>query len=141
MKLPLPRRRSSQRRTSHPRHRRLPGKASPPHRAIRLPAVSLLVTALTTAILGIADGAAYAADPPPVKVESVDQVVNNIRLWLMGIIASWATFCLTVGFLRYTSGDPAEVEKGKVAFRSAAIGYLGALLAPLLVTIIAKWVA
>ena len=49
--------------------------------------------------------------------------------------------CLTVGFIRYTSGEPGEVEKGKVALRSAAIGYAGALLAPLLVTIVGGWVA
>ena len=33
--------------------------------------------------------------------DSIDQVVNNIRLWLLGILSGWATLCLTVGFLRY----------------------------------------
>ena len=38
-------------------------------------------------------------------------------------------------------GDPAEVEKAKLTLRSAAIGYGLALLAPLFVTIVGKWVA
>ncbi|MFY1632379.1 pilin [Solwaraspora sp. WMMB335] len=87
--------------------------------------------------------AAYAAGPDlaVLAVESIDQVVENIRFWLVGILFSWASLCLTVGFLRYTSGEPGEVEKGKLALRSAAIGYAGALLAPLLVSIVGAWVA
>ncbi|GIF74107.1 hypothetical protein Asi02nite_36250 [Asanoa siamensis] len=87
--------------------------------------------------------AAYAAEPAPVMlaVDSIAEVVGNIRIWMMGILAAWATLCLTVGFFRYTSGEPGEVEKGKLALRSAAIGYAGALLAPLLLTIVGEWVA
>lgn len=103
----------------------------------------LLGVAAVTVAFVAAPGAAYAAEPAPVVLaaESITQVVDNIRLWLLGILAAWATLCLTVGFLRYTSGEPGEVEKGKLAFRSAAIGYAGALLAPLLVTIVGQWVA
>ena len=106
----------------------------------------LLTTAVVTALI-VATGtsAAHAAPTEPqivvLAVESIDQVVNNIRLWLVGILAGWATLCLTVGFLRYTSGEPGEIERGKMAFRSAAIGYAGALLAPLIVTIVGQWVA
>ncbi|GLY98848.1 pilin [Actinoplanes sp. NBRC 103695] len=114
-----------------------------PPRAVRVGLAVLLGGAATALCVIAAPHAAYAAEPGTVvlAVDSIDQVVNNIRLWLVGILASWATLCLTVGFLRYTSGEPGEVEKGKLALRSAAIGYAGALLAPLLVTIIAKWVA
>ena len=106
----------------------------------------LLTTAVVTALIfAIGSSAAHAAPPDAgtvvLAVESIDQVVNNIRLWLVGILAGWATLCLTVGFLRYTSGEPGEVERGKMAFRSAAIGYAGALLAPLIVTIVGRWVA
>jgi len=113
-----------------------------PLRAVRVGLAILLGAAATALSIVASPHVAYAAEPGTVlAVESIDQVVNNIRLWLVGILASWATLCLTVGFLRYTSGEPGEVEKGKLALRSAAIGYAGALLAPLLVTIIAKWVA
>jgi hypothetical protein len=45
---------------------------------------------------------------------------------------------LTVGGVRYlmAGGDPAEVAKAKIAFRSAAIGYGLAVLAPVIVTIL-----
>jgi hypothetical protein len=110
-------------------------------RTVRPLTSAVAVTALF--VLGSTD-AAHAAPAEAVVVlaaESIDQVVNNIRLWLTGILASWATLCLTVAFLRYTSGEPGEVEQGKKGFRSAAIGYAGALLAPLIVTIVGGWVA
>ena len=111
-------------------------------RAVGVFASMLAVTAL---IVATGPSAAHAAPPDEgtvvLAVESIGQVVNNIRIWLVGILAGWATLCLTVGFLRYTSGEPGEVERGKVAFRSAAIGYAGALLAPLIVTIVGGWVA
>jgi len=105
--------------------------------------LAVLLSAAAT-VAGVAmPRAAYAAESAPVvlAVESIAQVVGNIRVWLMGILGAWATLCLTVGFFRYTSGEPGEVEKGKLALRSAAIGYAGALLAPLLVTIVGSWVA
>ncbi|MEU7753626.1 pilin [Micromonospora sp. NPDC049171] len=117
-----------------------------PRRDLSRPArasLMLLGVAAVNIAFVAAPGAAYAAEPAPVvlAVESITQVIDNIRLWLLGILAAWATLCLTVGFLRYTSGEPGEVEKGKLAFRSAVIGYAGALLAPLLVTIVGQWVA
>ncbi|MGX6606201.1 pilin [Micromonosporaceae bacterium Da 78-11] len=110
-------------------------------RTVRLLTTATTVTALV--VLTCAGTAKAAAEPGTVVLAaaSIDQVVNNIRLWLLGILAGWATLCLTVGFLRYTSGEPGEVERGKIAFRSAAIGYAGALLAPLIVTIVGGWVA
>ncbi len=71
--------------------------------------------------------AAHAAEPGTVVLaaESIDQVVNNIRTWLVGILVGVATLFLTVGGLRYlaANGDPGEVEKAKTALRSAALGY------------------
>jgi hypothetical protein len=116
-----------------------PAAARLAHRALRLLRVfGVLATVVATGLL-VAAGPAYAAEPVEPTVTSIDQVINNIRLWLLGILAAWATFCLTVGMIRYTSGDPGEVEKGKLALRNAAIGYAGALLAPLLVTIFGEW--
>ncbi len=69
---------------------------------------------------------------------SVEDVLNNIRNWIMGILALLATVFLTVGGLRYVlaGGDPGEVEKAKTAFKSAGIGYALAALAPLVVTVL-----
>ena len=69
---------------------------------------------------------------------SVSQVINNTTVWLVGILAGLATLMLTVGGVRYllAGGDPAEVQKAKIAFRSAAIGYGLAVLAPVIVTIL-----
>jgi hypothetical protein len=114
-------------------------------RATRLTPVLLLVAVLGAALVSWSGTASAAAAPdppdPPTEptVTSLDQVVNNIRLWLLGILAAYATFCLVVAFFRYTSGEADEVAKAKVGFRSAAIGYAGAILAPLLVTIIGAW--
>lgn len=112
-----------------------------PPGAVRVGLALLLDAAAAAATVVAAPRAAYAADPPTVGVTSISAVIDNIRLWLFGILVAWATLCLTVAFFRLTSGDPGEIEKGKLGLRSAAIGYVGAMLAPLLVTIIGKWVA
>ncbi|HYN96672.1 MAG TPA: pilin [Pilimelia sp.] len=134
-----PRRRPARRPGSRP-GRRWPG---PVIRATRIPLAALLTSASIALLMAATPQAAHAADTEPVvlAVESVEAAVNNIRLWLMGILGAWASLCLTVGFLRYTSGEPGEVEKGKLALRSAAIGYAGALIVPLLLTIVGRWVA
>lgn len=109
--------------------------------------VSLAVLTAASLVLVVTVGAdaAYAAEPGTVVLaaESIDQVVNNIRTWLLGILVAVATLFLTVGGLRYlaANGDPGEVEKAKTALRSAALGYALALLAPLFVTIVGRWVA
>jgi hypothetical protein len=72
------------------------------------------------------------------QAESIDQVLSNIRGWLMGILAGLATVMATVGGIRYViaDGDPGEIQRAKTAFRSAGIGFALAALAPLLVTIL-----
>ncbi|MHA6631141.1 pilin [Pseudonocardia sichuanensis] len=72
------------------------------------------------------------------QAESVDAVLNNIRNWLVGILAALATVFLTLGGVRYVygSGDPGEVEKSKQAFKAAGLGYGIAALAPLIVTVL-----
>jgi hypothetical protein len=69
---------------------------------------------------------------------SLDQVIGNVRTWLVGLLAALATTFLTIGGVQYliASGDPAGVEKAKTALRSAAIGYALAVLAPGLVAIL-----
>lgn len=69
---------------------------------------------------------------------SVGTVLTNVRNWVMGILAGLATVFLTVGGVRYVmaGGDPGEVQKAKIAFKSAGIGYGLAALAPLVVTVL-----
>jgi Type IV secretion system pilin len=101
---------------------------------------AVVLATSTVTVLAFTSGAALAASTTP--VDSIDTVVSNLRLWLMGILATVATLYLTVGGLRYitANGDPGEIEKAKQSFKSAALGYALALLAPLLVTIVGGWV-
>jgi hypothetical protein len=85
-------------------------------------------------------GAAHAARGAVtlLAAKSVSQVIDNTTVWLVGILAGLATLMLTVGGVRYllAGGDPAEVQKAKIALRSAAIGYGLAVLAPVIVAIL-----
>jgi hypothetical protein len=99
-----------------------PGSA---RRAARLPAVAPA-------------GASAAGHGAFLAAASIAQVISNTTAWITGILAGVATLFLTVGGLRYlmAGGDPAEVEKAKGAFKSAAVGYGLAILAPVIVTVL-----
>jgi beta-lactamase regulating signal transducer with metallopeptidase domain len=118
-------------------------------RASRLiPILTSAVIVVTTAL--VAADTAQAADAhgwmilakKAKKTTTLAGVIDNLRLWLLGIIAAVATLFLMVGALRYLAagGDPGQVEKAKSALKSAAIGYGLALLAPVLITLIATLV-
>jgi hypothetical protein len=100
-----------------------------------------LVRSIVLAALFLLLSAATAhAEPTQVLAlaGSIDQVLTNIRTWLMGILASLATVFLSIGGVRYVmgGGDPGEIEKAKTAFKSAALGYSLAALAPVVVTVL-----
>lgn len=104
---------------------------------------ALAVVALVTGALLTTDAAANAtmamgAGAVLAQAESVEQVLDNVRGWIVGILALLATVFLTIGGVRYIlgGGDPGEIEKAKVAFRSACVGYALAVLAPLVVTVL-----
>lgn len=116
-------------------------RRSPAHRARFSRPVTRLVAATAAGglVLLFASIPAQAASVQMVAlVSSVDQVLSNVRNWIMGILAGLATVFLTIGGLRYVmaAGDPGEVAKAKIAFKSAAIGYALAALAPLVVTVL-----
>ena len=75
---------------------------------------------------------------PALAVADLPTVIGNATHWLVGILATLATFFLTLGGARYLTagGDPAEVEKAKTALKSAGIGYALALLAPVILQIL-----
>ncbi|TDB80783.1 hypothetical protein E1264_33675 [Actinomadura sp. KC216] len=78
------------------------------------------------------------AAPP----QDLNTVINRITKWLVGLLVALATLFLTVGFIRYllAGGDPGEVGKAKDTLKYAAIGYGGAVMAPVLVTILKSFV-
>jgi hypothetical protein len=98
---------------------------------------------LASALVGVAILVTLA---PPAFADSagptLNGVIDNLRNWLVGILATTATLFLTIGGLRYltAAGDPGQVEKAKTALKSAAVGYALALLAPLIVSIVASLV-
>ncbi|VVJ22685.1 Uncharacterised protein [Amycolatopsis camponoti] len=98
----------------------------------------LLVGVLVPALL-LSGPAARAETVQYVALaQTVDQVLGNIRNWIMGILAGVALVFFTIGGLRYLmAGDnPGEVEKAKGAFKAAGIGFGLAALAPLVVEIL-----
>lgn len=98
----------------------------------------VIITATALASLVCAGNAQAETTHVLALAASVNDVFNNIRNWLVGILAGLATVFLTVGGVRYlmASGDPGEVEKAKQAFKSAGWGYGLAALAPLVVEIL-----
>jgi len=93
---------------------------------------------LLVCLLGAGSASASEQDAVLALAGSVNEVLTNIRNWIMGILAGLATVFLTIGGLRYVmaGGDPGEVEKAKGAFKSAGWGYGMAALAPLIVEIL-----
>ena len=68
----------------------------------------------------------------------MQQVLDNIRNLLIGLLAGLATVFGTIGGTRYvmSGGDPGEVERARAALRAAAFGYVLAALAPLAVELL-----
>lgn len=85
-------------------------------------------------LLAVTETPAAAA----VSAPSLNGVITNLRDWLVGILVGLATLLLTWGGIRYLTagGDPAQIERAKSALKSAAVGYLLAALAPLIVGIL-----
>jgi hypothetical protein len=109
-----------------------PSRLRSPRRIAAAAAVQLAggVTGLGLLIVATAGPAAAVNDLPT--------IVGNLRTWIMGILAALATLFLTIGGVRYlmAGGDPGEVERAKAAFRSASIGYVLAVIAPVVLTVL-----
>ena len=93
-----------------------------------------IVAAVAVLLVVVFTSPASAATGGP----TLNGVIDNLRNWLVGVLAALATLFLTIGGLRYLTagGDPGQVEKAKTALKSAAIGYALAILAPLIVSIL-----
>lgn len=111
----------------------------PPHRRAlvavvrRTRSVRALWPALPAGLLLVLADPRYAY-----AVNTIPVVIANTRNWITGILAATATLFLTIGGLRYllAGGDPGEVEKAKSALKAAAVGYMLAVLAPIILQIL-----
>ncbi|MFI7639253.1 hypothetical protein [Nonomuraea sp. NPDC049400] len=105
---------------------------------------SVLVMAMVAITLVAAADAALADSPKtprPTEVPTdLNTVFDNLRNWLIGLLATLATLMLTIGGLRYlvAGGDPGEIQKAKAALKAAAFGYGLAVLAPLFVSVLKR---
>ena len=114
-------------------HVRVSAKTPRSRRHVHRGAPLAVICAVLIVVLGATAAEAAAPSGP-----SLNSVIGALRLWLVGILAGLATLYLTIGGIRYLTagGDPAEVERAKIALRSALLGYALAALAPLLVSIL-----
>jgi hypothetical protein len=82
---------------------------------------------------------ALAVCPPAFAAATdLNQVIDNLRVWITGLLAALATLLMMIGGVRYllAGGDPGAHERAKGSIRGALIGYALALLAPVLTTIV-----
>jgi hypothetical protein len=105
------------------------------HRFTRRLMAAATVGYTAAAIAATAAGA--EGEPPPAPM-APGTVVNNARLWVMGMLAGLASFYFILGAARYVmaGGDPGQVERAKQALKSALIGYASALLAPVVLAVL-----
>jgi hypothetical protein len=119
---------------------RSPTEEAAPRSVTRRRFLTAGLCATGAVVLLLATPAVALADPVHTLAlaDSVGTVLDNVRNWIMGILAGLATVFLTIGGVRYVmaGGDPGEVQKAKIAFKSAGIGYGLAALAPLVVTVL-----
>lgn len=93
----------------------------------------LIETSIAWAISDTGTASGILAAP-----SSLNQVIDNLRNVIVGLLVALATLFLTIGGVRYilAGGDPSEVEAAKKTLRYAGMGYGIATLAPLLVSIL-----
>lgn len=94
-----------------------------------------LITALALTVL-----VALVVVPAALAADDLNQVIENLRVWITGLLAALATLLLMIGGVRYllAGGDPGQLERAKGAIRAAMIGYALALLAPVLVALVKR---
>jgi hypothetical protein len=92
----------------------------------------LAIAIATAAVL------ALVSAPAALAADDLNEVIENLRVWITGLLAALATLLLMIGGVRYllAGGDPGAHERAKGSIRAALIGYALALLAPVLVSIV-----
>ncbi len=115
-----------------------------PHHTLRTQRLVRLALRVAVPLGGVGlslalPAAAYADTGVPVlAANSLPVVIDNLRLWLVGILAAVATLFLVLAGVYWATagGDPAQVERAKSALRNALVGYGLAVLAPVLLQIV-----
>jgi chromate transport protein ChrA len=81
---------------------------------------------------------AVATSTPGYAASDLATVIDGVRNWAAGLLAGLATLFLLVGSVRYmaAAGNRREMERGKEAMKSAVVGYVLALMAPLLIQLL-----
>ena len=97
--------------------------------------ITTLALVATVALVALVSAPAALA-----AANDLNQVIDNLRVWITGLLAALATLLLMVGGVRYllAAGDPGSHERAKGSIRAALIGYALALLAPVLVSIVQR---
>ncbi|MGN9807136.1 pilin [Micromonospora sp. L32] len=105
--------------------------ARPVGRVAAVTGAVLLLLSVPTAAHADSGIAVLAANSLPV-------VINNLRVWLVGILAALATLFLVLAGVYWATagGDPAQVDKAKGALKNALVGYGLAILAPVLLQVV-----
>jgi len=109
---------------------------------LRILGVALVCALVSLLACGPAAAAALNRAPltvgPMLAVDDLKTVMNRATAWLVAMLATVATFFLTLGGAKYlgAGGDPSEVERAKSSLRNAGIGYALAVLAPVFLRIL-----
>ena len=100
--------------------------------------LAVVVTAALAAVAAASVPAGAAGPPPAPPPPGLGPVVDNARLWVMGLLAAVATLFFVIGGARYVlaGGDPSQVERAKQTIKSALAGYALAVLAPVALSIL-----
>lgn len=106
--------------------------------AVLLWCIGVLLCGLVIAATLASASDAQVASGVLASDKRIEQVINNLRNVIVGLLVALATLFATVGGVRYllAGGDPGEAEAGKRTLRNAAVGYGIAMLAPALVQIL-----
>lgn len=96
----------------------------------------VFVASASWGVLFLTAAVARADEDDPTK--QLEKVLENARLWIVGIAGVLVAVMLTIAGVRYLlgGGDPGETEKAKTALRAAAVGFAIVVLAPILVAIL-----
>ncbi|MEU7474361.1 pilin [Lentzea sp. NPDC042327] len=109
------------------------------NRSIRNSSQVLILIELVILLLVVTTSTASAQTVHVVALAStLNEVLTNIRNWIIGIAAAIATVCFSIGGLRLliNGSEPGEVDKAKASFKSGGVGFAIAMLAPLVVAIL-----
>ncbi|MDH6466049.1 hypothetical protein M2302_006255 [Micromonospora sp. A200] len=107
-------------------------------RTARLVGRVAAVTGAVLLLLSVPTAARADSGVAVLAANSLPVVINNLRVWLIGILAALATLFLVLAGVYWATagGDPAQVDKAKGALKNALVGYGLAILAPVLLQVV-----